>query len=76
MQLKSLLVSSLIAAVCPAAAIAAPEPTLAPRHDKHNDHDSSSYINYTTVGGFFLQDEATTVPGTFDYVRAVCPISK
>lgn len=26
------------------------------------------YVNYTTVTGFFLQDEAATVPGTFDYV--------
>ncbi|KAJ9156534.1 Phosphoglycerate mutase-like protein [Pleurostoma richardsiae] len=28
---------------------------------------SSHYINYTTVTGFFLQDDAATVPGTFDY---------
>lgn len=27
-----------------------------------------SYINYTTVTGFFLQDEAATNPSTFNYV--------
>jgi hypothetical protein len=30
---------------------------------------SNEYINYTAVTGFFLQDEPTTDPGTFDYVR-------
>lgn len=33
----------------------------------HPTHSSPDYVNYTTVTGFFLQDEATTVPGTFDY---------
>lgn len=28
----------------------------------------SHYINYTTVPGFFLQDEASTDASTFDYV--------
>ncbi|KAB8238878.1 histidine phosphatase family protein [Aspergillus alliaceus] len=27
----------------------------------------ASYINYTTVTGYFLQDEATTDPSTFDF---------
>jgi hypothetical protein len=67
MQLKSLFSVSAFAIVGSAAAVAtaAPQPTLAPRH---NNHDGSSYINYTTVTGFFLQDEATTDPSTFDYV--------
>lgn len=30
----------------------------------------SHYINYTTVPGFFLQDEASTDASTFDYVCA------
>jgi hypothetical protein len=29
---------------------------------------SSDHIIYSTVTGFFLQDDAATVPGTFDYV--------
>lgn len=48
------------------AAVAAPQPTalaVVPRLS------SNEYINYTTVTGFFLQDEPTTNPGTFDYVR-------
>jgi hypothetical protein len=28
----------------------------------------ASYVNYTTVAGYFLQDEATTDPSTFDFV--------
>lgn len=27
-----------------------------------------SYINYTTITGYFLQDEPSTNPDTFDYV--------
>ncbi len=27
-----------------------------------------SYINYTTITGFFLQDDPKTVSSTFDYV--------
>ncbi|KAB8069093.1 histidine phosphatase superfamily [Aspergillus leporis] len=27
----------------------------------------ASYVNYTTVAGYFLQDEATTDPSTFDF---------
>jgi hypothetical protein len=30
---------------------------------------SAEYIRYTTVTGFFQQDDPATVPGTFDYVR-------
>ena len=29
---------------------------------------SYSYINYTTVTGFFMQDDPATVDSTFDYV--------
>lgn len=29
---------------------------------------SATYINYTTVTGYFLQDEASTDPSTFVYV--------
>jgi hypothetical protein len=28
-----------------------------------------SYIKYTTITGFFLQDDPKTDPSTFDYVR-------
>jgi hypothetical protein len=48
------------------AAVAAPQPTalaVVPRLS------SNEYISYTTVTGFFLQDEPTTNSGTFDYVR-------
>ena len=31
-------------------------------------NDEPSYINYTTVTGFFLQDDPKTVSSTFDYV--------
>jgi hypothetical protein len=30
----------------------------------------AAYYEYTTVTGYFLQDEASTDPSTFDYV---CP---
>lgn len=33
-------------------------------------HGGSSYINYTTVAGFFQQDDEDTVASTFDYVRS------
>ena len=32
---------------------------------------SYSYINYTSVAGFFMQDDPATVDSTFDYVSAV-----
>jgi hypothetical protein len=31
-------------------------------------NDRPSYINYTTITGFFLQDDPKTVSSTFDYV--------
>ncbi len=36
-------------------------------HD--SNHDSSSHINYTTVPGYFLQDEASTNASTFDFTK-------
>lgn len=39
---------------------AAPKPTQAPV--------ASNWVNYTTVPGFFLQDDAETNPTGFDYV--------
>jgi len=29
----------------------------------------ASYLNYSTVTGYFLQDDPATDPSTFDYVR-------
>jgi hypothetical protein len=26
------------------------------------------YLNYTTISGYFLQDEASTIPAEFDFV--------
>lgn len=31
---------------------------------------NSHYINYTTVTGFFLQDDSSTNPSSFDYVSS------
>ena len=33
----------------------------------------SSYINYTTITGFFLQDDLSTNASTFDYVNVLQP---
>lgn len=35
---------------------------------------TAKYINYTTVTGYFLQDEASTNPSTFVYVCALVPL--
>jgi hypothetical protein len=43
-----------------------PSPTAAPQY---SGHSQNSWINYTAVPGFFLQDDSATVPSTFDYVR-------
>lgn len=45
-----------------------PRATPAPYYNPSTGRHGSSWINYTAVPGFFLQDEATTVPSTFDYV--------
>jgi hypothetical protein len=65
MQLKSLIpaIPGFFAIAC--AAIAALQPTalaVLPRIS------SNEYINYTTLMGFFLQDDPATNPSTFDYV--------
>ncbi|TAQ85218.1 Sedoheptulose-bisphosphatase/4-nitrophenylphosphatase [Chlorociboria aeruginascens] len=44
--------------------IASPEPTPALDADFHSH---STHINYTTLTGFFLQDNNDTDPSTFDY---------
>ncbi|KAF7903206.1 uncharacterized protein EAF01_006255 [Botrytis porri] len=48
-----------------------PHATPAPYYDARSNSGShsKSWINYTAVPGFFLQDEATTVPSTFDYTQ-------
>jgi hypothetical protein len=33
-----------------------------------DDYYKKDYISYSTVTGFFQQDDAATVPGTFNYV--------
>ena len=33
-------------------------------------HSGDSFINYTSVTGFFQQDDPSTDPSTFDYVRS------
>ncbi|KAF2753434.1 phosphoglycerate mutase [Pseudovirgaria hyperparasitica] len=33
----------------------------------HGGHEKDSYIDYTTISGFFLQDDPKTVSSTFDY---------
>lgn len=66
MQLKVLLPLALGALVT-AAPATAPTPTaLLPRY--HSFDSTKENYNYTTVPGFFLQDDNATVPGTFDYV--------
>jgi hypothetical protein len=35
----------------------------------------AAYYEYTTVPGYFLQDEASTDPSTFDYVWMLLPLS-
>ena len=32
-------------------------------------HGGTSFVNYTSVTGFFQQDDPATDPSTFDYVR-------
>ncbi|KAG9229379.1 histidine phosphatase superfamily [Amylocarpus encephaloides] len=54
-----LLTVSTLAVTC--AAHWAPRPTPGPQHP------AADHVTYTTVKGFFLQDEDTTVPATFDY---------
>lgn len=34
----------------------------------------AAYINYTSVTGYFLQDESSTKASTFDYVSRIRPL--
>jgi hypothetical protein len=47
------------------AALAAPQPTAIAVLPRLN---ANEYINYTTLTGFFLQDEPSTSSTSFDYV--------
>lgn len=38
-------------------------------------NQGTQYINYTNMAGFFLQDLASTVPSTFDYVSCISVVS-
>ncbi|KAM3069373.1 putative phosphoglycerate mutase pmu1, variant 2 [Clarireedia jacksonii] len=49
-----------------ASASHSPSPTAAPQY---SGHSQNSWINYTTVPGFFLQDDSATIPSTFDYTQ-------
>jgi hypothetical protein len=55
------------------ASLAAPQPTALAVLPRLN---SNEYVNYTTLTGFFLQDDPTTNSGTFDYVRAIYPLKE
>ena len=39
-----------------------------------NCHGGETYINYTTVTGFFQQDDSATDASTFDYVSKILEI--
>ncbi len=65
MQLLTLLSAGFLATACQALALAAPAPTPAALFPRLR---GSEWVNYTTLTGFFLQDDVATVPGTFDYV--------
>ncbi|KAF8861688.1 phosphoglycerate mutase-like protein [Acephala macrosclerotiorum] len=62
MHLSSILVAAGILGL--ATATPAPVPTLAAVLPRTNGEE---WINYTTLTGFFAQDDAATDPGTFDY---------
>lgn len=67
MQLPTLLSVGLLAISCEALALAAPAPAPTPAALLPRLR-GSEWVNYTTITGFFLQDDVATVPGTFDYV--------
>jgi hypothetical protein len=66
MHLKSLIPATLGFFAVTCAAVAAPQPTTLAVLPRLN---SNEYLNYTTLTGFFLQDDPATDPNTFDYVR-------
>lgn len=55
------LVTSMLAVTCATAGPPLPTATALAR-------SGISWINYTTITGYFLQDDSSTIPGTFDYV--------
>lgn len=63
MQINALLIASALAATCSGAA--APLPTARAVIPRLN---SNEYLNYTTLTGFFAQDDPATDVSTFDYV--------
>lgn len=63
MQFKALLPAFGFAITC--AALAAPQPTALAVLPRIN---SNEYINYTTLTGFFVQDDPATSTDGFDYV--------
>ncbi|KUJ06823.1 phosphoglycerate mutase-like protein [Mollisia scopiformis] len=62
MQITKILVASALAATCSGTAAPLPTPAaILPRLS------SNEWINYTTLTGFFAQDDPATNPSTFDY---------
>ena len=49
-------------------AVTAVQGNWTPRPTPGPQHPAKDFINYTTVTGFFAQDDPATDPGTFDYV--------
>jgi hypothetical protein len=47
---------------------------LAPGAMAWKEVSSCDDIKYSSVSGFFLQDDPKTDPSTFDYVRKIFPI--
>lgn len=68
MQLLSTLLSVALLSVG-SDALAAPRPTPAAILPRLR---GTEWTNYTTISGFFLQDDVATNPSGFDYV---CPLS-
>jgi hypothetical protein len=68
MQLRNIIPATLGLFAITCAAIAAPQPTSLAALPRINPNE---YINYTTITGFFLQDDPATNPSTFDYVWSV-----
>jgi hypothetical protein len=60
--------TGILAGTCIAKAIPAPAPTSAAVLPRIYP---DQYFNYTTLTGFFAQDDPATNPSTFDYVSAL-----
>lgn len=70
MQISTLFSFGSLAVIVTCSAVAAPAPTLASRYH------GQTYINYTTITGFFAQDDPETNVSTFDYVSLLFLILK